>query len=109
MSIITPLVAEPLRVKKSTTLLVFRQINLLKIKAVQLLNKVLKVKNFAKTFLQSITPIMFIFNKENYESPGRKHHHRSATGDPATLPETPAFSTETPNRIVKIFENLKCS
>ena len=66
---------------------------------------------------------MFIFNKENYESPGRKHHHQSATGDPvppetstATLPETPAFSTETqkfssetPNKIVKIFENLKCS
>ena len=59
---------------------------------------------------------MFIFNKENYESPGRKHHQQSATGDPvppetstATLPETPAFSSETPNKIVKIFENLKCS
>jgi len=47
------------------------------------------------------------------ESPGRKHHHQRATRNPVP-PETPAFSTETqkfssetPNKIVKIFENLK--
>ena len=58
-------------------------------------------------------------NRPKKRSPGRKHHHRSATGDPVlpetptrTISETPTFSTETqkfssetPNKIVKI---LKC-
>ena len=54
------------------------------------------------TLIITIDDFCFFNNTIRITSGGRKHHHRSATGDPvppetptATLPETPTLSTET--------------
>ena len=60
-------------------------------------------------FESEIKSIQIYFNK-NRSSPGRKHHQRSATGDPyRQLTGDSGIFIGDPNKIVNIFENVKCS